>query len=65
LSVRGKILNLQRTAYSRTSYVQQQQQKKQDAERLLEAVKNNEKNTMKENAKRVEAATSAKIEKDW
>lgn len=43
----------------------QQQQKKQDAERLLEAVKNNEKNTMKENAKRVEAATSNKIEKDW
>ncbi len=44
---------------------QQQQQKKKDAERLLEAVKNNEKNTMKENAKHVEAASSNKIEKDW
>ncbi len=43
----------------------QQQQKKQDAERLLEAVKNNEKNTMKENAKKLEAATPRSIEKDW
>jgi len=43
----------------------QQQQKKQDAERLLEAVKNNEKNTMKENAKRLDAATPRNIEKDW
>lgn len=44
---------------------QKQQQKKQDAERLLEAVKNNEKNTMKDNAKKVEVASPAKIEKDW
>lgn len=43
----------------------QEQQKKQDAERLLEAVKNNEKNTMKENAKKLEAATPRNIEKDW
>ena len=43
----------------------QQQQKKQDAERLLEAVKNNEKNTMKENAKKVEVAAPRSIEKDW
>ena len=43
----------------------QQQQKKQDAERLLEAVKNNEKNTMKENAKKVEVAAPRNIEKDW
>lgn len=43
----------------------QQQQKKQDAERLLEAVKNNEKKTMKDNAKKVEVAAPARIEKDW
>lgn len=43
----------------------QQQQKKQEAERLLEAVKNNEKNTMKENARRVETAKPRSIEKDW
>lgn len=43
----------------------QQQQKKQDAERLLEAVKNNEKNTMKESAKKVEVAAPRNIEKDW
>lgn len=43
----------------------QQQQKKQDAERLLEAVKNNERNTMKENAKKVEVAAPRNIEKDW
>lgn len=42
-----------------------QDQKKQDAERLLEAVKNNEKNTMKDNAKKVEAAAAGRIEKDW
>ncbi len=41
------------------------QQKKQDAERLLEAVKNNEKNTMKENAKKLEVASPGRIEKDW
>ena len=44
---------------------QQQQQKKQDAERLLEAVKNNEKNTMKENAKKLEVGSPKHIEKDW
>lgn len=44
---------------------QQQQQKKQDAERILEAVKNNEKKTMKDNAKKVEVAAPARIEKDW
>lgn len=42
-----------------------QDQKKQDAERLLEAVKNNEKNTMKDNAKKVEAVAAGRIEKDW
>ena len=44
---------------------QGQQQKKQDAERLLEAVKNNEKNSMKEHAKKVEAGVPRRIEKDW
>lgn len=44
---------------------QQQQQKKQDAERLLEAVKNNEKNTLKEQAKKVEVGSPRRIEKDW
>ena len=44
---------------------QRQEQKKQDAERLLEAVKNNEKNTMKENAKKLEVAPAGRIEKDW
>ena len=43
----------------------QEQQRKQDAERLLEAVKNNEKNSMKENAKKVEVASPGRIEKDW
>ncbi len=42
-----------------------QDQKKQDAERLLEAVKNNEKNTMKENTKKLEVAPAGRIEKDW
>ena len=42
-----------------------QQQKKQDADRLLEAVKNNEKNTMKENAKKLDVASPGRIEKDW
>lgn len=44
---------------------QQQKQQKLDAERLLEAVKNNEKNTMKENAKKLDVASPGKIEKDW
>ena len=43
----------------------QQQQKKQDAERLLEAVKNNEKSTMKEHAKKMEVSSHGRIEKDW
>lgn len=43
----------------------QQQQKKQDAERMLEAVKNNEKNTMKEHAKKMEVSSHGRIEKDW
>lgn len=43
----------------------QQQQKKQDAERMLEAVKNNEKKTMKDHAKKMEVATHGRIEKDW
>ena len=42
-----------------------QQQKKQDAERLLEAVKNNEKNSLKEHAKKVETGSPRRIEKDW
>ncbi|MBR1793388.1 MAG: tetratricopeptide repeat protein [Bacteroidales bacterium] len=43
----------------------QQDKKKQDAERLLEAVKNNERKTMKEQQKAAVPAKSGRIEKDW
>lgn len=39
--------------------------KKQDAERLLEAVRNNERNTLKENNKKLETGKPLRIEKDW
>lgn len=39
--------------------------KKQDAERLLEAVRNNERNTLKENNKKLETGKPIRIEKDW
>lgn len=42
-----------------------QDQKKEDAERLLEAVKNNEKNTMKEHQKQIKVGQATRIEKDW
>ena len=44
---------------------QQKEQKKQDAERLLEAVNNNEKKTMKEHQKKLEVGRPVRIEKDW
>lgn len=43
----------------------QQDKKKQDAERLLEAVKNNERKTMKEQQKAAVPVKSGRIEKDW
>lgn len=43
----------------------QQDQKKQDAERLLEAVRNNERETMKEQQKKNVAVKGVRIEKDW
>ncbi|MCR5822382.1 MAG: tetratricopeptide repeat protein [Bacteroidales bacterium] len=42
-----------------------EQQRKQDAERLLEAVKNNERQTMKEQNQKVQAGKPVKIDKDW
>lgn len=39
--------------------------KKQDAERLLEAVRNNERNTLKENNRKLETGKPLRIEKDW
>lgn len=44
---------------------QAQKQKKEDAERLLEAVRNNEKNTMKDQNKKVAVGQAGRIEKDW
>jgi len=32
---------------------------------MLEAVKNNEKNTMKDHAKKMEVSSHGRIEKDW
>ena len=40
------------------------EQKKQDAERMLEAVKNNERQTLKEQTKKVQAS-EFHSEKDW
>ena len=44
---------------------QRKEQRKRDAEQLLGAVKNNEKNTMKEQQRAKEAMVDSKIEKDW
>lgn len=44
---------------------QQKEQKKQDAERLLEAVNNNEKKTMKEHQKQLEVGRPVHTDKDW
>ena len=40
-------------------------QKKQDAERMLEAVKNNERQTLKEQARKEQASTVRHSDKDW
>ncbi len=42
-----------------------EQQRRQDAERMLEAVKNNERQTMKEQNRQVRAGKPIKIDKDW
>ena len=44
---------------------QQKDQKKKEAEQLLNAVRNNEKQTMKDQMKAKEAKVDGKIEKDW
>ena len=44
---------------------QQQDQRKQDAERMLEAVKNNEKQTLKEQTQKTKAVTGHHSDKDW
>jgi lipopolysaccharide biosynthesis regulator YciM len=41
------------------------EQKKKDAERMLEAVKNNERQTLKDQAKKVQAASEYHSDKDW
>ena len=43
----------------------QKNQKEQDDERLLNAVRNNERNTLREHQKRQESKVDARIEKDW
>ena len=43
----------------------QMEHRKQDAERMLEAVKNNERQSLKEQAKKVQAANSHPSDKDW
>ena len=43
----------------------QMEQRKQDAERMLEAVKNNERQSLKEQAKKVQAANNHPSDKDW
>lgn len=43
----------------------EKEMKKQDAERLLDAVRNNEKNTLKGKKKEATAVRGVKIEKDW
>lgn len=40
-------------------------QRKQDAERLLEAVKNNERQTLKDQQKKMQVATGRHTDKDW
>lgn len=41
------------------------EQRKQDAERMLEAVKNNERQSLKEQAKKVQATSAKHSDKDW
>lgn len=41
------------------------EQRKQDAERMLEAVKNNERQTLKDQAKKVQAVAGHHSDKDW
>ena len=43
----------------------QMEHRKQDAERMLEAVKNNERQSLKEQAKKVQAANNHPSDKDW
>ena len=43
----------------------QMEQRKQDAERMLEAVKNNEKQSLKDQTKKVQAVGSHHSDKDW
>ena len=43
----------------------QMEHRKQDAERMLEAVKNNERQSLKEQTKKVQAANSHPSDKDW
>ena len=42
-----------------------QEQRKQDAERMLEAVKNNERQTLKEQARKEQVSTARHTDKDW
>lgn len=42
-----------------------QQQRKQDAERMLEAVKNNERQTLKEQSRKEQVSTNRHTDKDW
>lgn len=42
-----------------------QEQRKQDAERMLEAVKNNERQTLKEQARKEQVSTNRHTDKDW
>ena len=44
---------------------QKTDQRKQDAERMLEAVKNNERQTLKEQNKKLQAGTVKQTDKDW
>lgn len=44
---------------------QKTDQRKQDAERMLEAVKNNERQTLKEQAKKLQTGTVKQTDKDW
>ena len=42
-----------------------QEQRKQDAERMLEAVKNNERQTLKEQSRKEQVSTARHTDKDW
>ena len=43
----------------------QQDKKKQDAERILRALSTNEKNTMREHQRQLEAGSPRRTDKDW